>query len=149
MIGEGSFEFGGFVHVEKDADGNVTAITTDTARVNALSAELLREVVGNLGQRDIELGVPIGTLSGVQILQGRGPKIPVRIHMQTASHAQFNSEFSSAGINQTRHQIILEVNVQINVLIPWKTMAEEVGTQVLVAETVIVGRVPDTVVEWG
>jgi sporulation protein YunB len=149
MISEGSFEYGGFVHVEKDAAGNVTAITTDTARVNALSADLLREVVGTLGQRELDLGVPVGTLSGMQLLQGRGPKIPVRIHMLTASYAQFKSELSSAGINQTRHQIILEVDVQINILIPWKTLTEDVATQVLVAETVIVGRVPDTVIEWG
>jgi sporulation protein YunB len=148
MIDCGEFSYSSFVAVEKDVNGNVTAITTDTARVNSLSSQLLTEVVGQLGQGKIDIKVPVGTLSGLRLFQGRGPDVPVKIHLLTASHANFRNELMSAGINQTRHQIILDVTININVLIPWKSLDEQVVSEVLVAETVIVGKVPDTVIDW-
>jgi len=148
LLSDGQLAYSSFVSIQTDDNGDVTAITTDTARVNALSSRLLSDIVSELGQGQMDIKVPLGTLSGVQLLQGRGPDIPVKIHMLTASRAGFRNEFVSAGINQTRHQIILDVTINVSVLIPWKAVSNEVVSEVLVAETVIVGKVPDTVIDW-
>ena len=68
----------------------------------------------------------------------------VKIIMLTSSYADFRNEIESAGINQVKHQIILEVRVQIDVMLPWEVKSTEVVSEVLIAETVLVGKVPDT-----
>ena len=75
---------------------------------------------------------------------GRGPNIPVQIVVLTSSRVEFNNSIVSAGINQTKHQINLEVIVDIDILVPWGTESAQVVTEVLIADTIVVGHVPDT-----
>ena len=91
-----------------------------------------------------ELSIPIGTLTGSALLAGRGPRISVRMESVGSSSARFENRFDSAGINQTNHQIALEVDVSVSILLPGFTTATTVSTAVTVAETVIVGSVPET-----
>lgn len=143
---------GGFVRFEKDANGDVTAIVTDTAKVNVLSSELLAEVVAASQAGKLEIGVPLGDLLGNSLLLGKGPRIPVRITLLTSSRVHFRNVLTDAGINQTKHQLLLVVQVDADVLLPWEIRPAQIITEVLIAETVIVGRVPDTFVnmgEWG
>ena len=146
-VQQGGFDYSDFVSIDRDADGNVTAITTDTAKINLLSAELLNDIVGANQQNMVEIGVPLGTLTGTQLLLGRGPSINVKVYMLSTSTATFRNELSDAGINQTKHQILLDVSVNIRIMIPWKTIKTTVNSEVLLAETVIVGKVPDTYVK--
>ena len=146
-MAEGLFAYDYFVHLEKDAGGRITAVTTNMSRINTLSAQLLRDVVRSADGGRIEIRVPIGNLIGSNLLHGRGPEIPVEILVLTSSFARFRSEVRSAGINQTRHQILLEICVNIDVMIPWETISTSVKNEVLVAETVIVGEVPDFYLE--
>jgi len=143
-MAQGEFDYSYFVTLERDAQGDIAAITTNMARVNTLSSELVREIVdaGNSGALDIR--IPLGNLTGFNLLVGKGPEIPVRIVMLTSSHAAFRNEFSSAGINQSKHQILLDLVVEIDVLIPWETLSTQVSSEVLVAETILVGKVPDS-----
>ena len=141
-MSEGLFVYDYFVSLEKDADGHITAISSNMARINTLSAQLLRDVVSNADGGKIEIKVPLGNLIGTNLLHGRGPDIPVEILVLTSSSAQFHNEILAAGINQTLHRILLEVNVDIDVMIPWDTISTRVTSEVLVAETVIVGEVP-------
>ena len=83
-------------------------------------------------------------LIGGTVFSGRGPGIPVRIVSVSNVTADFTNEFSSAGINQTRHQIILNIKVDIDMLIPGGTLQDTVTTSMVIAETVIVGTVPGT-----
>ena len=146
-IQAGGFDYSDFVTIERDGDGNVTAIATDTAKINLLSAELLSDIVGANDQNMMEIDIPVGTLIGSQFLQGRGPRVPVKVYMLATSTATFRNELSDAGINQTKHQILLDVAVNIKIMIPWQTVNTTVTSEVLVAETVIVGKVPDTYVK--
>ena len=75
---------------------------------------------------------------------GRGPKIPVDIITLTSSRIGFQNNIVTAGINQTKHQITLQVTVDIDVLVPWGSKSTQVSTEVLIADTVIVGQVPGT-----
>lgn len=144
MMDEGEFEYDYFVSLQKDDAGRITAITSNMPRINTLSAEILSDIVGNSGDRELNISVPLGNLTGINLLLGRGPGVPVKIIMLTSSRADFKNEIISAGINQTKHQIILEIIVDIDILMPWETLSTQIVSEILVAETVIVGAVPDT-----
>ena len=144
MMDEGLFEYDYFVSLQKDEAGRITAITSNMPRINTLSAEILSDIVENARDGGLDIGVPAGNLTGISLLLGRGPEIPVKIIMLTSSRVDFRNDIVSAGINQTKHQIILEVIVDIDILMPWETLSTQVVSEILVAETVIVGAVPDT-----
>ena len=136
----------GFVSFEKDESGSITAIVTDTARVNVLSSELLSAVVAASDAGDLNLRVPLGDLLGISLFLGKGPRIPVRITLLTSSRVEVRNVLTDAGINQTRHQLLLAIRVDADVLLPWEIRSARIEVPVLVAENVIVGRVPQTYV---
>ena len=140
---------GSFVSFEKDGSGAVTAIVTDTAKVNMLSSELLTAVVEAANAGELDLRIPLGDLLGNSFLLGKGPRVPVRITLLTSSRVSFHNVLTDAGINQTKHQLLLTVQVDADVLLPWEIRTAQIVTEVLVAETVVVGRVPDTFVNMG
>ena len=135
---------GKFVSFEKDGDGQISAIVTDTSRVNILSAELLNAIVEASDRGDLDLSIPFGNLLCISFFLGRGPTVPVKITMLTSSRVDFRNVLTDAGINQTKHQLLLEVCVDADVLLPWEIRSTQIVTEVLVAETIIVGRVPQT-----
>lgn len=137
---------GAFVSFEKDETGAITAIFTDTARVNILSADLLSAVVAASAAGDLDLRIPLGDLLGMSLFLGRGPRIPVRITLLTSSRVEVSNVLTDAGINQTRHQLLLTVLVDADVLLPWEIRSARIVTPVLISETVIVGSVPQTYV---
>ena len=135
-----------FVSFEKDDSGAVTAIITDTPRVNVLSSELLDAVIQAADKGALDLSVSLGDLLGMSLPLGRGPRVPVKITMLTSSRVEVKNLLTAAGINQTRHQLILEVHVDADVLLPWEIRSASIVNEVLVAETVVVGRTPETYV---
>ena len=140
----GDYDGDYFVSFEKNSAGEVTAISSNMSRINALSAHILDSIVGVTENHTLTVEIPIGNLSGVSLLMGRGPKIPIQIVVLTSSRVEFNNSIVTAGINQTKHQINLEVIVDIDILIPWDTESAQVQTEVLIADTIVVGKVPDT-----
>jgi len=136
-----------FVTLERDSEGRIAAISTNMARINALSSDILQTVIDTTNSGELDLDIPLGNLLNSNLLLGRGPDIPVKITMLTSSYADFRNELSDAGINQTRHQIILEVQVDIDVLLPWEVESTHVLCEVIIAETIIVGSVPETYLE--
>ena len=142
-MSQGQYTYDYFVSLQKDGEGRITAISANMARINTLSSEILQEVIAATNSGMLDEKIPVGNLLGSNLLLGRGPKIPVKITMLTSSYADFRNELESSGINQVKHQIILEVRVQIDVLMPWEVMSTEVVSEVLIAETVLVGEVPN------
>lgn len=133
-----------FVDFEKDVNGQVTAISSNMSKINTLSSRILEKVVGTTEKNIITVKIPSGNLTGISLLMGRGPKVPVKIIVLTSSRVEFNNNIITAGINQTKHQITLDVIVDVEILVPWGSEVSQVITQVLIADTVIVGEVPDT-----
>jgi sporulation protein YunB len=142
------YDYSDFVTLERDDDGNIAAIVTDMVKINALSSQILKDVVHAADSGQLDIQVHLGNLLGSDFLQGRGPLIPLKITMLTSSRIDFKNDFVSAGINQTKHQIILDVTVDIDILIPWDVISTQVVSEVLIAETVIVGKVPETYLNW-
>ena len=131
------------VAIQYKESGEIASLSTDMAEMNNLKASLLADVQEELGESvHIDLGVPIGTLLGGGLLHGRGPEVPLRITLSGNIEADFESEFTSAGINQTQHTVNLRVRTTIYTFLAGKQGSAEVETTVPVAETVIVGEVP-------
>ena len=133
-----------FVTIDRDESGAVTAIKANMARINALSSELLSDIVEAADRGELSLSIPIGNILGSSLLLGKGPDIPMDITLLTSSRVDFKNELSAAGINQTKHEMKLDVVVDIDVVLPWRTVSTQVVTEILIAETVIVGEVPQT-----
>lgn len=144
MMAEGDYEADYFVRMEKDDLGRVTAVSCNMGRINALSASLLDAIVNSGQGRSQTVKIPLGSLTGISLLMGRGPAVPVEITVLTSSRVVFDNSIVTAGINQTKHQITLRAIVDIEVLVPWGTAEGRISTELLIADTVIVGQVPET-----
>lgn len=145
QIQEGNIQYDKLVTLQRDQSGNITALTTNMQEMNRLKTQLLEILDDDIYNiEDDEISISLGNLTGIQLLSGRGPSIPVKIIAVSSSDAQFQGEFSNAGINQTIHRIMMEVSLDLIVLLPSGTVTDRVSTQVCVAETVLLGPVPDT-----
>ena len=144
VIGNGVYGFDYFVSLEKDSKGDISAITSNMAHINTLSTEILNKVISSTENGTITVKIPLGNLSGINLLMGKGPDVKVDIVMLTSSKVDFKNEIYSTGINQTKYQLYLDVSIDIDILVPWGTKSATTVTEVLVADTVIVGKVPDT-----
>ena len=142
-VTDGSINYSDLITFEKDSDGRITALITDMAKTNALKAEISNEITLRLSDRDMtRIVIPVGDFFGSTLLSGRGPSIEVNIVSVTNVDTSFSNKFSSAGINQTRHQIMLNITVDLTILVPLSSRAVHVPVEMCVAETVIVGEVP-------
>lgn len=140
-----SVDYESLVNTTHDQQGAVLAITTDMAAVNRLRNQVAEQVLAAVEEIDVhELGVPLGSLFDMDLAWAKGPAIQIHGLVAGTVQTQAHSEFVSAGINQTLHRILLDVTVPITVILPGISMDTQVVAQVCVAETVIVGRVPQT-----
>jgi sporulation protein YunB len=150
QIDTGQIKYDRIVYFEKNLDGRITALKTNIGEVNRLKTATLNLINDEILALDAsDLGVPLGSLFFPEFMSGRGPSIPVQILSIKNSDAVFESNFTQAGINQTLHQLSMSVGVDVAVLVLGKTTAFTVKSQVVVAETVIVGDVPDTYLQTG
>ena len=146
----GNIQYNRIVFFEKDLNGRITALKTNMSEVNRLKTDILNRINDEILAMDTSmLGVPLGSLFFPEFFSGRGPSIPVEILSIRNSDASFSSDFSAAGINQTLHQLNLQISVDVAVLVLGKTKSFTVTSQVVVAETVIVGQVPNTYLQTG
>lgn len=136
------------VTVDRAEDGKILAISSNVFQINRIArdtAYLSQENLNKMSEEGVFL--PLGALSGIESLSGAGPKINVKILPISNVQTRFLSEFDSAGINQTRHSIYLEVVADISIILPTATKNLASTTQVLIAESVLIGKVPETFFE--
>lgn len=146
----GDIQYDRIVFFEKDLNGKITALKTNMSEVNRLKTAILNLINDEILALDTsKLGIPIGSLLLPELLGGRGPNIPVEILSIRNSDASFYSSFSEAGINQTLQQLSMEIRVDVAVLVLGQTSTFPVSSQVVIAETIIVGQVPETFFQTG
>ena len=150
QIADGVIQYDRIVYFEKDLDGRITALKTNMSEVNRLKTDILNLINDEILALDTsDIGIPLGSLFLPELFSGKGPAIPVRILSIRNSDATFSSKFSQAGINQTLHQLTMIVSVDVAVLVLGQTSSFTVNSEVVVAETVIVGDVPSTFLQTG
>lgn len=150
QIDAGNIQYDRIVYFEKDLNGRITALKTNMSEVNRLKTDILNIINDEILALDtMDIGIPLGSLFFPEFLSGKGPAIPVHILSIRNSDATFSSGLSHAGINQTLHRLIMEVSVDVSVLVLGETSSFTVNSEVVVAETVIVGDVPNTYLQTG
>lgn len=150
QIQSGNIAYDRIVYFEKDINGKITALKTNIGEVNRLKTDVLKTINQKILSLDTsDIGIPVGSLLLPELLSGRGPAIPIRILSIRNSDAEFYSDFSQAGINQTLHRLIMKVNIDVSVLVLGQVDSFTVTSQVIIAETVIIGDVPNTYLQTG
>ncbi|MBQ9839122.1 MAG: sporulation protein YunB [Oscillospiraceae bacterium] len=150
QIENGNIQYDRIVFFEKDLDGRITALKTNMSEVNRLKTDILNLINDEILAMDTsDIGIPLGSLILPEVLSGRGPEIPVNILSIRNSDASFSSRFTEAGINQTLQQLTMSVSVDVTVLTLGQTESFTVISEVVVAETIIVGQVPETLFQTG
>lgn len=150
QIETGKIQYDRIVYFEKDLNGRITALKTNISEVNRLKTDILNLINDEILALDTsQLSIPIGSLMLPEFFSGKGPGIPVHILAIRNSDASFESQFTEAGINQTLQQLTMHVLVDVSILALGRTESFVVSSQVVVAETIIVGDVPDTFLQTG
>ncbi len=140
----GTASTGELLSARESNQGHVSLLTADTGKLNLLAtdcAAAAQRRITDLGGQGVS--VPLGTLSGVPMLAGLGPRLSFRFTPVGMVQSSFHSEFRSAGINQTLHRITLQLTGTVRIVLPGRAYSVIVTAQAPVAENVIVGDVPD------
>lgn len=150
QIAAGNIAYDRIVYFEKDLNGRITALKTNIGEINRLKTDILNIINDEILALDTsDIGIPLGSLFLPEFFSGKGPVIPVHILSIRNSDAVFASDFSQAGINQTLHRLNMEVSIDVAVLVLGQASSFTITSEVVVAETVIVGEVPDTFLQTG
>lgn len=140
-----SLDYENLVTVVYNSDNSISSIESNMVNINRIKAKITRSVNDELSCiNEHDLSISLGTVSGFEMFYNQGPLIPIKVQPEGYVEATLISSFESAGINQTLHRIIVEIKTDISAIIPGYTSSATVETQFVMAETVIVGRVPGT-----
>lgn len=143
VLEEENITYADMVNVEYDNDGNVAMISLSTIKLNLMARRFYQVAQVYLDQMgDIGLDVPIGTFTGIPFLVGVGPKINLKMVSIGAMTSTFKNTFVSAGVNQTNHSLYIHLHASVSLILPAYSTTVDSVTEVLIAESVILGKVP-------
>ena len=133
------------VTITRDEAGQIVAVSANALKINKIARDTASISQSNLKNLSLNgIPVPLGALTGIEAFAGLGPNIHFRIIPVSSVSCEFSSTFESVGINQTKHSIYLNVIADISIVMPARTENFAVVTDVLVGESVIIGKIPDT-----
>lgn len=140
-----NFKYDEMIKIEKDTQGNIILLQADTVKLNYIAAKLSTECNKELSDmKNSTIRVPLGWITDKSAFYSLGPKITIQLEPIGNVITSYESKFESAGINQTRHKIYLNVSAKIKLKLPLMNQDVEVNTQVPVSDTIIVGKIPNT-----
>ncbi|WP_102411265.1 sporulation protein YunB [Beduinella massiliensis] len=146
---DGRVNYEDLMNVICDAQGRVSMVQANTVRMNDVSTAVVNAAEAQLDSMRTEaVGIPLGSALGSQVLAASGPVIPVQVVPIGGVQTEFHTEFETSGINQTRHKIYMTVTAWIRVVIPTQAREVEVSNNLLLAESIIVGDVPNSFVGY-
>lgn len=142
------FNYSDMIITEKDNEGNITLLRADTVKLNYLSSRLILASNKKINElEEVGLNVPLGYMTKNLIFYSLGPKINIKMTQVGNITSSYESIFESAGINQTRHKIYLNVSMKLKIIVPLNSKDVEITSQIPIAETIIVGKIPNTAIE--
>ncbi len=145
-----NYTYTDLVVINKDNDGKINSIHADTATLNKIVSNIATNIQKNIdSQENRDIYIRLGTFTGITLLSGRGPKVPIRISSIGNIDTNIKSEFESAGINQTIHRITLETKCEIQILTPFNTIVSSVEDKVILAENIVIGEIPESYFDIG
>lgn len=139
-----NYEYFDFIMIHKDDDGNILMLEANMKNINQVIATIANQIQIKIDAIEQEnIGINLGSFTGIHFLIGRGIKIPIRVITAGNVKTTVKSELISQGINQTLHRLYLEIECEISVLTPFNSMQESITNQLILAENVIVGNIPN------
>ncbi len=127
-----------------ETGSSVYLLQANSGKINALAsicAQAAQDHISSLGEQGVSIA--IGTITGIPLLAGRGPRLTVSFTPVGSVHTSFESEFRSAGINQTLHRINLHMDASVRIILPGISHTVNVTGEATIAESIIVGGVPN------
>lgn len=138
-------EYENLIKVTTNTTGMITALNADVIEMNKLSTEITTDIQKKLlTMEDTDIQIPLGRFFGLSVFSGYGPRITVKAIPTGNVSVDFKTEFKSEGINQTRHRIYLEIKTSVRMVAPFISDVVPFETNMTVAETVVVGDIPDS-----
>lgn len=129
--------------------GEVSTMSVDSQKLNLLRAQVMEQITEQILALDTtDLGIPLGLLTGIDILSAAGPKLPVRVTSVASATGLFRNEFTNAGINQTLHRIVLDVTITARLLLPVGITETAITIPVYITEAIVIGQVPQIYLNW-
>ena len=139
------YEYDDIITLIRDNDGNIKMLQTNIKSVNEITSDIPNNIVHELENKEnSNISIYLGSILGLKILSAQGPKINVKIASVGNVETNLKSQFIAQGINQTLHRIYLELACEVSILTPYDTITEKITNQILIAESVLVGNVPDS-----
>ena len=139
---------GPLIHVERDENGNIKYLEPDSRLINKLVLEFMTEVNDTYNLDDTQaVKVNLGVITGSKILSQLPFTVKVKVQPLSLTRFQYETEFETQGINQTRYCVYCTINSQVRILAPFTDKVSEINRRFLLAEAIIVGDVPGNYVE--
>ena len=146
-LSDSDINYSDIVAVNYSSDNEITGITTDIVKMNMFKSEISKAVDKAFDKSEYaSVSVPLGSATGVTLLSGTGPYIDVKVGMSGATKTEFENIFEAAGVNQTQHSVMLNLETTVILTLSGKRITYNVATSFCVAQTVIVGSVPNVTV---
>lgn len=140
-----TYQYEDLVTIHRDNDNNITMIQSNITPINLIISDVAENIQNRLNEvKREETSIRLGSFTGIRILSGFGPSIPIKLALVGNVETDLRSEFEEKGINQTIHRIYLQVDCKVSILTPYKQSEEQISNQVLLAENVIVGKIPSS-----
>ena len=140
-----NYQYSDFIIIHKDDDGNILMLESNMKNINIVISDVAYRIQNSINNiKDEDITISLGSFTGVSILSGRGIKVPIRISTIGNIKTNIRSEFISQGINQTLHRLYLDIESEISVLTPFNTINESIINQLILAENIIVGKIPES-----
>lgn len=144
------YGYNDLVTLVKDKEGKIVSMQANIAIINKIISQIslkIQDKIDNTQNRDIY--IRLGSFTGIKLLSGRGPKVPIRISSIGNINTEVASEFTSTGINQSIHRIFTNITCKIEVLTPFNTISNEIEEKIILAENVIIGNIPENYLDIG
>ncbi len=144
VLTESGITYDEIVKTERNAEGNVTSLCVDTVKINILQSGITLAVSEITAENEtFVISIPLGTFLGSEYTNGYGPRVKFNAQLTSGTVVTFSNEFREAGLNQVIHRIVFNIETSGRLVMLGKTDALTVTTSAVVAETVIVGVLPE------
>lgn len=148
VLSECSLDYSDIVKISYGTDNSITGISTDAVKLNLFKSKITEAIDGAFEDKErTEIRIPLGTATGISLFSGAGPQIKVKVGCSASTSSDFDNVFTSAGVNQTQHSVMLNIETTVVISLAEKRLTEKAETSLCIAQTVIVGSVPDVSIE--
>jgi len=139
------YQYSDFIVIHRDDTDKILMLESNMKNINIVISDVANRIqksINNTNEEDVNIS--LGSFTGVSLLSGRGIKVPISISTVGNVKTEVRSEFKSQGINQTLHRLYLQIESEISILTPFNTIQESITNQLILAENIIIGEIPET-----